>query len=93
MHDNTWVVILNELYDPDLRLDVGLNVSLLGTEVRVPGKHLHVPERSANGGNLPRGIMVKLALSRCQEAVLGQGRSVVRATRRRASLATFDPRL
>jgi hypothetical protein len=44
IRDNTWVVILNQLYDPNLRVGIGLDVGLGGTEVGVTGEHLHVPE-------------------------------------------------
>ena len=46
----------DEFDDPDLRFRVGFYVTLRGPEVRVPGQHLDVTERPADGRDLPRGI-------------------------------------
>ena len=46
----------DEFDDPDLRFRVGFDVALRGPKVRVPGQHLDVAERPANGRDLPRGI-------------------------------------
>jgi hypothetical protein len=46
----------DQIHDPNLRFCVGLDVSLGGSKVGVPGQHLHVPERSTDRGYLPCSI-------------------------------------
>jgi hypothetical protein len=47
---------LNQIHDPYLRLRIGLDVTLRGSKVRVPGEQLYVTERPANCRDLPRRI-------------------------------------